>query len=183
MTGAAALVGNERLDILGANALGRALLRAVRRPGAAEPRPVRLPRPARPRLLRRLGPRRHRRRRHPALAAGRDPHDRDLTDLVGELATRSDEFRTRWAAHNVRFHNNGVKRFHHPVVGDLDLSYERLDLAADPGLTMFTYTADPGSRSEEALNLLGSRAATNPLSRPPCARPTQAEAYHDTQPP
>jgi hypothetical protein len=93
-------------------------------------------------------------------AAGRDPHNRELSDLVGELATQSDAFRTRWAAHNVRFHNTGIKHFHHPVVGDLELTYNRLDLAADPGLTLFTYTAEPGSRSEDALKLLGSWAAT-----------------------
>ena len=83
-----------------------------------------------------------------------------LADLVGELATRSETFRTRWAAHDVRFHNSGVKHFHHPVVGELSLSYNRLDLPADHGLTIFTYAAEPGSRSEEALNLLGSWAAT-----------------------
>jgi len=93
-------------------------------------------------------------------AAGRDPHNRDLSDLVWELATQSEAFRTRWASHNVRFHNTGVKEFHHPVVGELTLSFNRLDLAADPGLTLFTYTAEPGSRSEEALGLLGSWAAT-----------------------
>ena len=93
-------------------------------------------------------------------AAGRDPHDRDLSDLVGELATHSEEFRTRWAAHNVRFHNAGVKDFHHPVVGELSLSFNRLDLPADYGLTIFTYAAEPGSRSVEALKLLGSWAAT-----------------------
>jgi hypothetical protein len=93
-------------------------------------------------------------------AAGRDPHDRDLSDLVGELATHSETFRTRWAAHDVRFHNSGVKHFHHPVVGELSLSYNRLDLPADHGLTIFTYTAEPGSRSEEALKLLGSWTAT-----------------------
>jgi MmyB-like transcription regulator ligand binding domain len=90
--------------------------------------------------------------------AGRDPHDRDLSDLVGELATQSEAFRTRWAAQDVRFHNTGVKQSHHPVVGELSLSYNRIDLAADPGLTIFTYAAEPGSRSEEALNLLGSWA-------------------------
>jgi hypothetical protein len=93
-------------------------------------------------------------------AAGRDPHNRDLSDLVGELATQSEAFRTRWAAHNVRFHNTGVKHFNHPVVGELHLSYNRLDLAADPGLTLVTYIAEPGSRSDEALKLPGSWAAT-----------------------
>ncbi|HET7128755.1 MAG TPA: hypothetical protein VFJ93_06760, partial [Gaiellaceae bacterium] len=93
-------------------------------------------------------------------AAGRDPYDRDLSDLVGELATQSDAFRARWAAHDVRFHNSGVKRFNHPVVGELSLSFNRLDLPADHGLTIVTYSAEPGSRSEEALRLLGSWAAT-----------------------
>jgi len=93
-------------------------------------------------------------------AAGRDPHDRDLADLVDELATHSEAFRTRWAAHDVRFHNTGVKHFHHPVVGELSLSFNRLEIAADHGLTIFAYTAEPGSRSAEALKLLGSWAAT-----------------------
>ncbi len=93
-------------------------------------------------------------------AVGRDPDDRDLSDLVGELATHSEVFRSRWATHDVRFHNTGVKHFHHPVVGELSLSFNRLDIAADHGLTIFTYAAEPGSRSDEALKLLGSWAAT-----------------------
>ena len=93
-------------------------------------------------------------------AAGRDPHNRDLSELVGELATQSETFRTLWATHNVRFHNTGIKHFNHPIVGELSLSFNRLDLAADPGLTLFTYTAEPGSRSENALKLLDSWAAT-----------------------
>ena len=93
-------------------------------------------------------------------AAGREPHNRELSDLVSELATQSEAFRTRWATHNVRFHNTGAKHFHPPGVGELTLSFNRLDLAADPGLTLFTYTAEPGSRSEEALRRLGSWAAT-----------------------
>ncbi len=101
-------------------------------------------------------------------AAGRNPYDRPLSDLVGELSTQSEEFRTYWAAHNVRFHLSGVKRFRHPVVGDISLNYERLDLAADGGLTLYTYTADPGSPSEQALRLLGSWAAT----------PTPGDAAH-----
>ena len=51
--------------------------------------------------------------------AGRDPHDSGLQDLVGELSTRSETFRRLWAAHNVRTHGTGTKRFHHPVVGEL----------------------------------------------------------------
>ena len=92
--------------------------------------------------------------------AGRDPYDGGLSDLVGELATRSEEFRTRWAAHNVRLHRTGVKHVCHPVVGDLDLTFEMMELAADPDLHILTYTAEPGTRSEEGLRLLGSWAAT-----------------------
>ncbi|MFH9657618.1 helix-turn-helix transcriptional regulator [Streptomyces sp. NPDC017248] len=92
--------------------------------------------------------------------AGRNPHDKDLHDLVGELSTRSDAFRTRWGAHNVRHHGTGTKRFHHRTVGDLTLSYEGLEMAAEPGLTLTVYTAEPGSPSEEGLRLLASWGAT-----------------------
>jgi hypothetical protein len=64
--------------------------------------------------------------------AGRNPYDRAPTDLIGELSTRSQEFRTRWAAHDVRFHRTGSKQLHHPVVADLDLTYEAMELPADP---------------------------------------------------
>lgn len=93
-------------------------------------------------------------------AAGRDPYDRELSDLVGELSTQSDEFRTRWAAHNVRIFGTGTKHYHHPVVGDMTLTYNRMELAADPGLAITIWTAEPGTKSAEALNLLGSWAAT-----------------------
>ena len=73
---------------------------------------------------------------------------------------QSQEFRTRWASHDVRFHNTGTKRMVHPIVGELTLNFERFDLAAESGLTMFTYTAEPGSRTAEGLNLLASWAAT-----------------------
>jgi hypothetical protein len=92
--------------------------------------------------------------------AGRNPLDRELSDLVGELSTRSEEFRTRWARHDVRHHDTGTKRLHHPVVGLLELTYEGLALVADPELTMFVFTAEVGSKSEEALNLLASWTAT-----------------------
>ncbi|MGR6919209.1 helix-turn-helix domain-containing protein [[Actinomadura] parvosata] len=90
--------------------------------------------------------------------AGRDPYDKDLTDLVGELSTRSDDFRTRWARHEVRLHHQGAKPFHHPVVGTLHLTYEALDLAAD-NLTVVAYGTEPGSDSEDKLRLLASWAA------------------------
>ncbi|MFT4048814.1 MAG: helix-turn-helix transcriptional regulator [Solirubrobacterales bacterium] len=92
--------------------------------------------------------------------AGRHPHDRALTDLIGELVTRSDAFRLRWAAHDVRHHRRGVKRIVHPAVGDLELRYEAMDLPANPDWFLFAYTAEPGSPSEERLRLLGSLAAT-----------------------
>jgi hypothetical protein len=92
--------------------------------------------------------------------AGRTPYDRSLTDLIGELSTRSAEFRTRWAAHEVRFHRAGRKRLHHPAVGELDLEYEAFELPADPGLTLLVYTAESASPTHDALALLASWAAT-----------------------
>jgi transcriptional regulator with XRE-family HTH domain len=172
ITGAAAFVSNERLDILAANQLGRALFSELY---AAPGRPVNTARFVflDPRAEVSYGDWDRVATESVAIlrsAAGRDPHNRDLSDLVGELATQSEAFRTRWAAHNVRFHNTGVKQFNHPTVGDLQLTYNRLDLAADAGLTLFTYTAEPGSRSEEALKLLGSWAAT--VDPPESARAT-----------
>ncbi|MFE5240419.1 MULTISPECIES: helix-turn-helix transcriptional regulator [unclassified Streptomyces] len=92
--------------------------------------------------------------------AGRNPYDKDLHDLVGELSTRVEEFSTRWGAHNVRRHGTGTKRFQHSAIGELILAYETLDLSADLGLHMTIYTAEPGSPSEEGLRLLASLAAT-----------------------
>jgi transcriptional regulator with XRE-family HTH domain len=83
--------------------------------------------------------------------AGRNPYDRALHDLIGTLSTRSEAFRVEWARHDVRFHRSGTKRMHHPLVGDLTLAYERLELPADPGLAIVTYSAEPGSPSEERL--------------------------------
>jgi hypothetical protein len=93
-------------------------------------------------------------------AAGRDPYDRALSDLIGELSTRSETFRSWWAAHNVRSHRSGVKHLHHPVVGDLTLAYESMELTADQGLRLNAYSAEPGSPSQDALGLLASWAAT-----------------------
>ena len=92
--------------------------------------------------------------------AGRNPHDQDLTNLIGELSTRSEEFRIRWARHDVGTHDAGIKRLHHPLVGRLELTYEGMTLAADPDLVLFAFTAEIGSKSDEALNLLASWAAT-----------------------
>lgn len=92
--------------------------------------------------------------------AGRNPHDKDLQDLIGELSTLSEEFRKRWGAHDVRHHGTGAKKFHHHLVGEVALAYEGLEMVAEPGLTLTVYTAEPGSPSEEALRLLASWAAT-----------------------
>ena len=163
LTGAAAFVHNARLDNLAANQLGRALYSDMFTRAAS-------PGPANSARYVFLDPRARDfyldwdRAASDVVAilrsaAGRDPHDRDLSDLVGELSTQSDEFRTRWAAHNVRFHDTGTKEFHHPVVGDITTTYNRMDLAADPGLAITIYTAEPGSKSAESLSLLGSWAA------------------------
>ncbi|WP_328351263.1 helix-turn-helix transcriptional regulator [Streptomyces sp. NBC_00445] len=90
------------------------------------------------------------------IEAGRNPHDKDLHDLVGELSTRSDAFRTRWGSHNVRRHGTGTKRFHHPLVGDLTVAWHGSAVDDEPDLTLLIYTAEPGSPSEEALRLLAS---------------------------
>jgi transcriptional regulator with XRE-family HTH domain len=161
--GGPAFVRNGRLDILAANRLGYALYSEA----YANPE-----RPANPARFAFLDLERAQRfypdwdlAANIAVAilrteAGRDPYDKGLTDLIGELSTRSEEFRTRWAAHNVRHHYAGVKQFHHPLVGDITLSYEAFELPADPGQTMLVYTAEPGSPPHDALNLLASWGAT-----------------------
>lgn len=92
--------------------------------------------------------------------AGRNPHDKLLIELIGELSTRSEDFRTRWAAHNVRFHRTGLKKLHHPVVGDLDLTFEAMEFPAHPGLTLLAYVAPVGSPTADSLKLLASWAAS-----------------------
>lgn len=96
--------------------------------------------------------------------AGEDPRNKPLTDLIGELVTRSDAFRLRWSAHNVRHHRTGIKRIRHPEVGDLEFVYEAMDLPSNPEWHMFAYTTPPGSPTAEKLNLLGSLAATDAVA-------------------
>jgi transcriptional regulator with XRE-family HTH domain len=164
LTGAAAFVHNSRLDNLAANQLGQALYCDMYS-RATGPGPVNSARYVF------LDPNAHEfyidwdRAASDVVAilrsaAGREPDDRDLIELVGELSTQSDQFRTRWAAHNVRFHDTGIKEFHHPLVGDITTTYNRMELAADPGLAITIYTTEPGTKSAQALNLLGSWAAT-----------------------
>jgi hypothetical protein len=91
---------------------------------------------------------------------GRAPHNRDLQELVDELSAGSEEFRSFWASHDVRFHDTGFKDIHHPVVGDIHLTFESLELPADPGQALIVYGTEPGSASEDAIRLLASWAAS-----------------------
>ena len=96
--------------------------------------------------------------------AGRSPYDRQLSDLVGELCTRSDLFRKLWGSHDVREHRTGLKSIHHPVVGDLDLTFQGMDLTSDHGLQMLVFSAEPGSPSHDGLQLLANWAETNSVN-------------------
>jgi transcriptional regulator with XRE-family HTH domain len=163
MTDAPAFVRNGRLDILAVNPLGQALYAPA---FAAAARPVNLARfcfldPAADDLYPDWDDAANTTVALLRTEAGRDPHDKALSDLVGELATRSEDFRTRWAAHNVRLHHTGVKHFQHPVVGRLDLAFEAMPLPADPGLTLTAYSAESGTPAHDALRLLASWAATS----------------------
>ncbi|ASD22552.1 transcriptional regulator [Cryobacterium sp. LW097] len=175
ITGAAAFVGNNRMDLVAANDLGFALYSEMYRTSA---------RPANHSRFIFLDPRAHdfypdwdraanvnvqilRR------DAGRSPFDKGLSDLVGELSVRSEEFRTLWGAHDVRRHYSGAKQFRHPAVGSLELTYHVMELEDDPGHTLTVYTPAPGSSSEEALRLLATWAATEhiaEIARDPQAR-------------
>ena len=189
MATAAAVAQNRRLDALGANHLGRALYPAVflddRQPGnwarfvffdpdaqsfyrdwdRAASECVAILRSE----------------------AARRPYDRELSDLIGELATRSHDFRERWAAHNVQLLTTATRHINHPIVGALELHFERLEVSAEPELLIVVCVAEPGSRSAEALALLASWAATQTVTRSadePIARePDPPEPQHNTSPP
>jgi len=162
MTDTPAFVRNGRLDLLAVNTLGRALYSPV---FASPARPVNLAR------FRFLDPAARdfyphyddSARTTVALLrteAGRDPFSKPLTDLIGELSTRSQEFRVLWAAHDVRLHRTGTKQFRHPAIGLLDLMFEAMAIEADEGLTLTAYSAEPGSPAHDGLRLLASWAAT-----------------------
>lgn len=93
------------------------------------------------------------------LEAGRNPHDKGLIALVGELSTQSELFRKRWASQDVRFHRSGRKRLRHPIVGQLDLDFESMEFPSEPGLHLNIYTAAAGTPTADALKLLASWAA------------------------
>jgi transcriptional regulator with XRE-family HTH domain len=158
---APAIVRNGRMDLLAANALGRAMHASLYDSDGTPPNFARytfLDGDAR--------------RFYPdwdtaadiAVAilrteAGRDPHDKALHDLVGELSTRSPEFRRRWSSHDVRLHGAGTKTFRHEVVGELELAYESVDMVSEPGLSLTIYAAEPASPTAHALALLASWTA------------------------
>ncbi|NIZ89673.1 helix-turn-helix transcriptional regulator [Kineococcus rubinsiae] len=171
---APAIVVNGRMDLLAANGLGRAMHSSVYESPHAAPAGG-PPNFARYTFLDRDG-----RRFYPhwdtaaaicvailRTTAGRDPADKEMHDLVGELSTRSEEFRRLWASHDVRHHGTGTKTFHHTAVGDLELAYESTDVVAEPGLVLTVYTAEPASPTAERLGLLASWAATELAATPP----------------
>jgi transcriptional regulator with XRE-family HTH domain len=169
MTDTAAFLRNGRLDILAANPLGYALYSPVfDSPASGAPR--------RPANLARFifldGQSAQFYRNWDGIAhaavgslraeAGRAPHDRALTSLVGELSLRSQPFREQWAAHDVEYYRSGIQPFRHPLAGDLDLEYDALEIPADPGQTIIAYSAEPGSAAHQALGILASWAVTQP---------------------
>jgi MmyB-like transcription regulator ligand binding domain/Helix-turn-helix domain len=184
MTNTAAFVRNGRLDILAANQLGYALYSPV----FGSPVSGSLRRPAnlaRFIFLDEQSARFYRDRdaiTRQAVGslraeAGRAPYDRALTGLVGELSMRSQEFRERWAAHDVEYYRSGLQPFHHPIAGDLDLDYDALEIPADPGQTIITYSAEPGSTARDALDILASWAATHhQTGQPDTSHPADGRA-------
>lgn len=162
MTTVPAFVRNGRLDVLAMNDLARALYQAERRDGEPDQNFARylfLD----PRAPRELDDWEDMAQDTVAILrqeSGRDPRSRELAELIGSLSVGSPEFRRMWASHDVRFHRSGVKRFQHPAVGTLELSFEAMDLPGDDGLTLIAYSAQPGTPSHDALALLSSLSAT-----------------------
>ena len=178
ITGAPAWVRNERGDVLAANELGRALYAPM---FAGPGRPVNTARftfldPAARTFFIDWAQTARDSVAILRAAAVANPCEPGLVTLVGELSTRSEEFRSWWAEHDVRLRRTGKKRIDHPVVGALDLDYEALDLVSDSGLTMFTYSAEPGSESERSLALLGTWAATERAEQAAAVRATESES-------
>ncbi|MEU0598222.1 helix-turn-helix transcriptional regulator [Streptomyces sp. NPDC006393] len=182
MTDSPAFIRNGRLDILATNTLGRALYDPLFPDGTAQTVNI-----ARSQFLVPGG-----RDFFPdweesvnttvsllRTEAGRAPHDTELTGLIGELVTRSEEFRVAWARHNVRLHHTGRKSFRHPAVGVLTLDFDAMELPARPGLTLTAYSAAPGTPDHDALRLLAAWAATEgtrPTGSPAASGPRDRPA-------
>lgn len=166
MHGVPAYVRNGRFDILAANALGRVLYAPVfDSPLFAQRGPVNTARflfldPASRDFWTDWDKAADDSVAFLRTETGRAPHDKALTDLIGELTTKCDEFARRWPRHDVKFHRSGVKHLHHPLVGDLTLPYEAMNLPSDPGLRINIYTPEPDSPDQQAIGLLASWAGT-----------------------
>ncbi|MFF7468138.1 helix-turn-helix domain-containing protein [Streptomyces sp. NPDC008092] len=179
MTDSPAFIRNGRLDILATNTLGRALYAPLFPTPTAQTANI-----ARSQFLLPAGhdffpDREVSVQTTVALLrteSGRAPHDTELTGLIGELVTRSEEFRTAWARHNVRLHHTGRKSFHHPAVGTLTLDFDAMELPAQPGLTLTAYSAAPGTPDHDALRLLASWAATEDVRPDPAPA---SRSHHD----
>jgi hypothetical protein len=168
LTAAPAYVRNARMDILAVNDLGRALYGDILAPEALPPNLASF-------LF--LDPRAQESfvdwdtvadEAADALRieAGRNPLDRGLTDLVGELATRSDEFRSRWARHNARLHRTAVKPLRNQLVRNIELTGDALEIPRED-LTLITYTAQPDSPAQQQLDFLASWNAHHRTSAHP----------------
>jgi len=159
-----AIVQNGRMDVIATNALGRALFSEMY---VEPPGPVNFARFLFLDSRARAAYREWNDSAEQIVAllraeSGRVPSDRLLRTLIEELLNGSTEFTALWEAHDVRIHLAGKKLFHHPDVGDLDLSYEAMQLMTDPALQLVAFTAEPGSTTDHALRLLGSLVARHP---------------------
>jgi hypothetical protein len=176
MTDVPVFIQNGRLDILAANKLGYLVVSELyvqpQRP--PELRPLRIPRPRADAFYRDWDDAAYATVALLQAEAGRSPNDRVLSDLVGELSTRSEPFRALWASHDVREHRTGIKLITHPVVGDLDLAFEAMDLSAERGLQLIAHSAPPGSPTVDALKLLSSWNAISDAAVQREAAPTNS---------
>ncbi|MFJ9909029.1 helix-turn-helix transcriptional regulator [Streptomyces sp. NPDC101152] len=178
MSDCPAFIRNGRLDILATNPLGRALYSPLYSNGAHEP--VNIARfqfldPAGRDFFPEWEQSVHTTVSLLRTEAGRAPGDSGLTNLIGELVTRSEEFRTAWAQHNVRLHHTGRKAFRHPVIGEISLDFDAMELPAQPGLTLTAYSAPAGTPEHDKLQLLAAWGATEDAPSTSSPAPTDRE--------
>ena len=166
MSATPVIAHTRRLDIVAANALGRALFDVVyesptRRSSAAPPNLAAFVflDPAADEFYADLDDAAAVCVQILRIQAGATPHDKHLTGLIGELSTRSEDFRTRWAAHDVGGHRSGSKILRHRDVGELVLGFEELTIDSASSIVLSTYVAEPVSPTAERLQLLASWAA------------------------
>jgi transcriptional regulator with XRE-family HTH domain len=105
------------------------------------------------------------------MEAAADPDDPDLARLVGELAVVDPDFRTWWAERRVNNCTYGTKHYRHHLVGELTLDCDTWSSPDGSGQRLMVLTAEPGSPSDEALRILSSWTAADPvIPGPPSAR-------------